>query len=307
MPILTPAGLLIGVFIGDKITHLSFLIPWIFAFMTFIGSLGSDFKQLDFVIRRPSPFFISLLVLHIVMPFLAWGLGNLIFHGDSLTITGFILAVVIPTGVTSFLWATIYQGNLSFALAIILFDTLLSPFIVPASLSFFAGETVAMDVWELMKSLFFMIVFPSLLGMIINHATKGKANVVLADKLSPFTKIGVVMIVCINGGILAPYLTKLDGHLLLIIAAVFIISSTGYLISWFIGLFLKWERDVVVTMTFCSGMRNISAGSVLAVSFFPAQVALPVVLGMLFQQVLASVYGQLLYKYYVNKSKYLKV
>ncbi len=49
MPILTPAGLLIGVLFGDKITHLSFLIPWIFAYVTLIGNLGSKFKQLDFV------------------------------------------------------------------------------------------------------------------------------------------------------------------------------------------------------------------------------------------------------------------
>ncbi len=115
------------------------------------------------------------------------------------------------------------------------------------------------------------------------------------------------MIVCINGGILAPYLNKLDLKLFLIICTVFVIASTGYLISWCISLFLKWERDVVVTMTFCGGMRNISAGAVLAVTFFPAPVALPVVLGMLFQQVLASVYGQMLYKYYLNKKyKYLQ-
>ncbi len=244
------------------------------------------------------------MVLHIVMPFFAWGLGHLIFHGDSFTITGFVLAVVIPTGVTSFIWATIHKGNLSFALAIILFDTLLSPLIVPASLSFFVGETVAMDTWGLIKNLFLMIVFPSVLGMLLNHLTTGKANLVLAEKLSPFSKIGVVFIVCINGGILAPYLNKLDVKVLLIISTVFVISCTGYLISLGISLLLKWERDVVVSMTFCSGMRNISAGSVLAITFFPAAVALPVVLGMLFQQVLASVFGQMLYKYYLKKYKY---
>ncbi len=76
----------------------------------------------------------------------------------------------------------------SFALAIILFDTLLSPLIVPESLSFFVGKAVAIDTGELMKNLFFMIVFPSILGMLLNHLTKGKVNTVLAEKLSPFSK-----------------------------------------------------------------------------------------------------------------------
>ncbi|MNY74734.1 hypothetical protein D3C86_2138360 [compost metagenome] len=41
-------------------------------------------------------------------------------------------------------------------------------------------------------------------------------------------------------------------------------------------------------------MRNISAGAVLAVSYFPAPVAVPVVLGMVFQQLLASAVGFIL-------------
>ena len=44
-------------------------------------------------------------------------------------------------------------------------------------------------------------------------------------------------------------------------------------------------------------MRNISAGAVLAVSFFPSQVAVPVVIGMLFQQILAALFGYLLRRF----------
>lgn len=42
------------------------------------------------------------------------------------------------------------------------------------------------------------------------------------------------------------------------------------------------------------GMRNISAGAVLAVTYFPAPVAVPVVLGMVFQQMMASLVGLVL-------------
>jgi bile acid:Na+ symporter, BASS family len=51
-------------------------------------------------------------------------------------------------------------------------------------------------------------------------------------------------------------------------------------------------------MTFSSGMRNISAGAVIAVSFFPAAVAVPVIVGMLFQQILASLNGHFLDRYF---------
>ncbi|WP_141434242.1 bile acid:sodium symporter family protein [Bacillus sp. 03113] len=301
MPFLTPSSLIIGILIGSQTSHLTFLIPWIFAFMTFVGSLGSNFKQLAVVIQKPIPFLVSLLVLHLLMPLWAWGIGHLVFTDDPLTTTGFILAMVVPTGITSFIWVTIHKGNIAFALSVILIDTLLSPFIVPTSLSLFVGEKVSIDSWDLMKNLILMIVLPSVLGMLLNQLTKGKIKSTLGEKLSPFSKIGIVIIVIINGGLLSPYLNKFDLKVLLIIMTVFIISSMGYLLSWVISGLFHYERDVVVSMTFCGGMRNISAGSVLAVTFFPPAVALPVVLGMLFQQILASFYGQMLHKYYYSK------
>jgi predicted Na+-dependent transporter len=50
-------------------------------------------------------------------------------------------------------------------------------------------------------------------------------------------------------------------------------------------------------------MRNISAGAVIATTYFPPQVAVPVVVGMLFQQVLASFSGYLTNRYYSRQAK----
>ncbi len=61
---------------------------------------------------------------------------------------------------------------------------------------------------------------------------------------------------------------------------------------------LKRDKGTVVSLIFTGGMRNISAGAVIAVAYFPPAVAVPVVVGMLFQQVLASLNGALLDKYY---------
>ncbi|GAA3326097.1 hypothetical protein GCM10020331_060620 [Ectobacillus funiculus] len=106
----------------------------------------------------------------------------------------------------------------------------------------------------------------------------------------------------INSSIIAPHLSHIDGKLILIAVVVFGIASSGYLFSWLISsLFLSGGRDDTVTLVFTGGMRNISAGAVLAVSYFPAPVAVPVVIGMLFQQVLASLYGYMIHKVYAKK------
>lgn len=294
MPFLTPTSLIMGVLIGKRLEHLVFLIPWIFAFMTFSGSLGSNFKQFKNVLQRPFPIVIAVAFLHVFMPLLALSIGHLIFGGDPFTITGFILAVVIPTGITSFVWVSIYSGNAVLCLSIILIDTLLSPIVVPYSLQLLIGAKVNVDTWQLMRDMFFMIVIPSVLGMEVNQLTRGEAKK-WGTKLSLFSKLGIAVIVLINGAVLTPYLKNMNMKVLLIIACVFVISASGYFFSWLVGALLNWKRDETVTLMYNGGMRNISAGSVLAVTFFPPPVVLPVVLGMLFQQVLAATYGRLFF------------
>jgi len=301
MPLITPVGVLTGVIFSIYLKDFSFLIPWIFAFMTFAGSLSSNFHSLKEVIVHPFPIFIAMLILHILMPIWAWSVGHVVFSGDIYTITGLILGMVIPTGVTSFMWVAIYKGNIPLVLSIILIDTLLSPFIVPYSLSLFMGETIEMDFISIMKGLLGMVVIPSLIGMYLNQVTKGKIKDQLGTRLAPFSKICLGFVVMLNGAVVAPYLKNINLKLVSITLTVFMIALTGYLFSFLIGKFFKGGRDNVISLTFTGGMRNISAGAVIAVSYFPAAVAVPVVVGMLFQQVLASLNGHFLNRYYNRK------
>ena len=83
----------------------------------------------------------------------AFGIGHLSFRGDAHTITGLVLGMIIPTGITSVIWVSIYKGNMAITLSIILIDTLLSPLIVPFTLSLFVGQKVEMDIISIMNGL----------------------------------------------------------------------------------------------------------------------------------------------------------
>jgi predicted Na+-dependent transporter len=298
MPLITPISVVIGVLLSEHITAYTFLVPWIFAFITFSGSLGSNFKSLQQAVTHPFPVFIVLIILHMLMPIWAFGLGHLVFHGDAFTITGLVLAVVIPTGVTSMIWVSIYNGNSILALTIILIDTLLSPFIVPYSVSLFGGGSIEMDLGSIVKGLIGMVVLPSMLAMFLNQATKGKIQNTLSPRLAPFSKISVGIVVILNSSKIAPYLTHFDKKIMIMAFLVLFIAASGYALSWMVGAYLRWEKADIITLTFTGGMRNISAGAVLATTYFPAAVAVPVVLGMLFQQMLASFFGYVLEKHF---------
>lgn len=298
VPFITPGSVIIGVLLADNLNGLAYLVPWIFAFMTFSGSLGSNFKSIKDVVLHPMRLITVLVILHIIMPLWAMFLGQITFSGDVHTTTGILLAAVIPTGITSIMWVSIYRGNIALALSVILIDTFLSPFIVPFSISIFAGETVVFDVFGLMRGLFGMVVIPSLLGMILNEITKGKVQEKLGTKLAPFSKLGLAAVVMINSSVVAPYIIHIDLKLIMIAALSLTLCASGYLFSLLIGKFLKWERDYAIALVFTGGMRNISTGLVLAVSYFEPAVAVPVVIGILFQQVMASVFGTILERAY---------
>ncbi|MCS0543542.1 bile acid:sodium symporter, partial [Aeromonas veronii] len=182
---------------------------------------------------------IALITLHLIMPAWAWVVGHLTFPGDSFTITGMILAVVIPTGISSYIWVAMKHGNIALTLSIILIDTLISPFVVPYSLTLFVGSNVEMDILSIMQGLLFLVVLPSILGMLVNHFTKGKCTKSLSPTLAPFSKIGLGVVVMINSATIAPYLKNVDLKLITTGAVVFFIAFCGYMISWGIGRLLK--------------------------------------------------------------------
>ncbi|UGB32221.1 bile acid:sodium symporter family protein [Metabacillus sp. B2-18] len=301
IPLMAPISVVLGVLLSDYFTNLTSVVPWIFAFITFSGSLGSTFKSLYQTISNPIPILILLVILHIVMPMWATLVGHITFNNDIYTISGLILSVVIPTGITSFIWVSIHKGNIALTFTIVLIDTILSPFLVPMMLSLFIGKSVELEVWNMMSALIGMVVIPSILAMVLNAITKGHVHKVWSPRLEPLSKLGLMLVIMINSAVVAPYLSNINKKLLLISLIVFLVSASGYILSLLTGKLLKYQKEDVIAFTFSGGMRNISAGSVIAVAFFPPPVALPVVIGMLFQQVIASFFGYILERTYSKK------
>lgn len=303
MPLLTPAAILFGVMNEHRLVPLTWLVPWIFAFMTLIGSLKSNFRDLLIVLLKPQKLIILLVILHIVMPLIGWLAALIFFPDDPYTITGYVLLFAIPTGVVSVVWVSMYGGNIALTLALILIDTLLSPIIVPATLHLLMGASVEIQLWEMMKGLLWMVVLPSAAGMLLNQWSRGKAGTAYAPPLAPFVKVGLFIVVSINGASIAGYLKHPDSKLALIIAVTFVTVILGYVIGAVVSHRLHWDYENSVTVQFNSGMRNLSAGAVLAVKYFPPAVALPVISGMLFQQILAACSGYFIRGRVRSKSK----
>lgn len=296
MPIITPSCLALGVLFPQITGHFLPFVTILFAFMTFQGSLGSDFRQVARVFRHPLPMIVILLLLHVWIPCLARFIGGVAFGFDKSLVAGIVLEYVVPTGIVSFMWVSIYRGNGALTLSTILIDTVLAPIFVPVSLQILLGTSVQINAVDMMKDMAFMVAVPAVLGMAVNHLSHGRANTTVKPALAPFSKLALILVVSGNSSRVAPFIRHLTPTLVGVALLILCIAASGYLWGWLAAKLLHQPRETLISMTYNSGMRNISAGAVLAGAYFPAEVMFPVMIGTLFQQVLASLYGLLIKK-----------
>lgn len=303
MPIITPSSMVLGIIFADRLSGLLFLPPWIFAFMTFSGSLNCGFSDLKNVVCRPKPLIIILFLLHVWMPLVAFSAGHLFFPRYPYLIAGILIEFIIPTGIISMIWVTIYRGNVPLTLSVILLDTLITPFIMPLTLKLLVGTSVQIGIWDMMKDLLFMIAIPAILAMAVHDLSKGKLSARLSPRLSPFSKLCIIPVIAINSTKLNPFFKELNFLYISVGALILVLAFSGYVWAFLASRIFKQKEEDTVSIFFNGSMRNISAGAVIAVQYFPGETVFPVMIGTLFQQILAACAGAFLARRQREKEK----
>lgn len=291
MAMLTPIVLFVGITASSWIGNWTFIVPWLFMIITFASSMKIKLTELFEVIRSPMPVVVCITVLQVVIPVLAYGVGKIFFFHDPMTLTGIVLAFIIPTAIASLLWVSIYDGDTSLALTIVFINTLAAPIFIPITLYLLFQASVSFDLSELALGLVQMVVIPSIMGILVNHFT-AKNSINRQISLDLTAKLCLLTVILINGSVVAPYFIPLQISVLIITLVILGVSISAYLIGVGIARVFRFNYEKKVAVLFCAGMRNIGVGSALAVVYFPPAVALPVVVGTLFQQLLASFMGR---------------
>lgn len=294
MAFVTPLCLLVGVCFPDIAKHGLPYVTYVFAFMTFTGALKSRFRDVANVIRNPESLIIILVMLHVVIPTAACGLGHLLFSNNMNLITGMVLEFSIPTAVASMMWVSIFDGNSSLSLSLVVIDTVLAPFIIPVTLRILIGSSVEIDVAGMMTELIYMVALPAIAAMCLNQFSHGKVMKTWPKKLAPFSKLALMFVVTSNSSKVAPYIRQMNLQRVGVALTILILAAGGYFLGWIIAKLTHRDQKTTISMVYGTGMRNISTGAVIAAAYFPGEVVFPVMIGTLFQQILAAVSGKLL-------------
>ncbi|UOF92581.1 bile acid:sodium symporter family protein [Fodinisporobacter ferrooxydans] len=281
------SAMAIGYVLHGVLAHLEGSIVALFACMTFVTALGTRIKQIGYVMRHPYTIVLAFFMIHVFMPLFAFSIAKLTLAHQSSYITGIVLGASIPVGVTSVMWTGLAEGDLPLALAIVSIDTLLSPLVIPLTVHAVVGKSVQIPFATLFWGLVWMVVIPTILGILINEWSKGKAKQVVQPIAGPASKIAMLLVVAINVAVVEPTIQHGSNFKMLLITLI-LVAGFGYLIGHFSGVAARLKPVTRIAMTYNVGMRNISAGITIATQYFGHDVSIPVVLAMLFQQPFAT-------------------
>ncbi|QGQ97787.1 bile acid:sodium symporter family protein [Paenibacillus psychroresistens] len=285
--ILILVSLVLGFVFSWLLYRFNGAIPYLFAYVTFIMALGCSWTQIKQALQMRYAMLLVLIASHVVAPLIAYGMGILIFGAESPYLIGLVLFAIIPLGVSSVLWVGLSNGNVTFALAVIILDSALSPFVVPGEISLFFGAHIQFDHLKMMLDLVIIIVIPTLVGIGINVMSRAKAKPWSEPISAPTSKLAFLGVILLNAATIRPIAMQVKQDMLYIFPAVLVLVGVCYGLGMLIAR-LQSNNSLPITMVYTTGMRNNSLGIVLALSFFEARAAVPVLLSILIQQPFAS-------------------
>ncbi|HEY8343856.1 MAG TPA: bile acid:sodium symporter family protein [Bacillota bacterium] len=292
--LIVTTSLILGFAFPDFFIFLKPLVPWVFALYTLTQALKTSLRDLERVFSSPLPLLLILLCVHGISPLFAFFLGKFAFGPDSPFFTGLVLTSAIPIAVSSTLWVGLAGGHLPLALSAVAIDSLLCPLTVPFLISLFLKKSVDFDASSLILSLLQMVLIPTLIGVLIHELTKGRNKTTRAHWRGLYAKFSLSFIIAVN---IASAQTQslsinLPGLFLVILTFLLFNMTLGYWVARLMG----YSPVLTRTFIFVIGLRNNGVGIVIALSYFPPEVALPLIATILLQQPVSSIILPLLNK-----------
>ncbi|MBQ7555252.1 bile acid:sodium symporter family protein [bacterium] len=222
-----------------------------------------DFKVLA---SRPQDILIGTVAQYTLMPLIAFTVSKALGLSPALTV-GLILVGCSPGGVSSNLMTFLCQGDVAFSVGMTTASTLLSPLLTPLLVLYLAGEQVDVDAIGMFKSILIVTIGPVTLGFLLNHFFGEKKT--YKNLMGIMPAVAVICLAFIVGGVSAKYGKDFLHSGWLIMLAVFLHNTLGYITGYLAGVALRFTRPKNRTISIEVGMQNAGLATVLAGKHFP--------------------------------------
>ncbi len=250
----------------------------------------NDFKR---ALQRYPLLLLGLTLQFAFMPLVAWQLSELAGLSVALT-AGMILVGSVPGGTASNVICYISKGDVALSITLTAISTCLAVIMTPLLSYAYLSQTVEIDFLKMMTSIFYIVVLPVSLGILLNQYIR----IVILPVQKFGAELSILMICFIVAIIVALNHDNLLTVSPVLVGLVLAHNLSGLIIGYFATLLMTQDKVLSKTIAIEVGMQNSGLAVALAVKFFGAASALP---GALFS-VIHNVTGSLLASYWAKKS-----
>lgn len=257
--------------------------------------LGLTLKPEDFklIASRPKPVLIGLFGQIILLPIIAWGVGNL-FHLTPLFMIGIMLVACSPGGSSSNVFSMLAKGDVALSVTLTAFSSLITLLTLPLIMAWVTssvGEAVDihLPIGNLLIQNIVLMVVPISIGFAVN-IFRSQAAAKIHNVLKRIAMPALVLLVTVfflqhKQTIIAEF-TSLG-----LTMSVLIIACTccGALLAWLMHLSAKERRTLVIEI----GMQNAAQAITIACSpliFANEVIAIPAIIYALMMNLILLAY-----------------
>ncbi|WP_285906821.1 bile acid:sodium symporter family protein [Pseudodesulfovibrio pelocollis] len=205
-----------------------------------------------------------------VMPVLAVLISMALGLSPEATV-GMVLVGACPGGTASNVVAYLARANVPLSVTLTLASTCLAPILTPAIVYLILEQRVEMDFLGMVSSVFWIVVFPLVDGLILRRIFRKR----LEPWLRYFPSLSIVVIAMLIACIMGLNQATLLALPLLVFLAVILHNGLGLAAGYSLARLARCSRRDARTLAIEVGMQNSGLGVALAVAHFAPVSALP--------------------------------
>lgn len=236
-----------------------------------------------------------------VVPFFAFGMGQIFFRDRPLVALGLLLASLLPTSGMTISWTGFAKGNISAAIKMTVIGLILGSLATPFYAKWLMGAVIEIPMKDIFVQIIIVVFLPMLLGiatrlLLIRLVGADKYQKSLKEKFPAFSTLGVLGVVFVAMALKAKAIVAEPMMLLSFLIPLAILYAGNFLLSTLVGKFL-FERGDAIALVYGTVMRNLSIALAIAMTAFGgeqgSEIALIIAMAYIIQVQAAAWYVRL--------------
>ncbi|PPR34455.1 MAG: Pantothenate precursors transporter PanS [Alphaproteobacteria bacterium MarineAlpha6_Bin4] len=243
--------------------NLTFLIIPLLSLVMF--SMGLTLKLENFlkIFKNFKILCLGIFLQFMIMPILGFTLVKF-FNIEQIIGIGIILVGCAPGGTASNVICYLARGDVALSISLTIVSTILAVFFMPLLFLFYTGSSIEIPVYQMMFSIFKIVVIPVFLGVVINSIKSIKLEKIKLC-LPLIAVLAIVVIVTIIIGSNSEEILEQGPR-------IFFIVVLHNLLGIFIGFYfcrkMNYSKKISKTLAIEIGMQNSGLATALAIKYF---------------------------------------